>query len=174
GVADEIDAIRDHADDQAAEEGAADPAAAAEEADPADHGRRDRVEQDCAATGAFETDAVEAGGEDDASHCGHRTGDHEDEDPDQLDVDPRAPGSLGVAANRVDVAAESRPAGDVSREHDEEDDDQSDERHTRSRLRLVADVDGSEGQPREECDPDDGENDVPGWEACPPAAEVGA
>ena len=72
------------------------------------------------------------------------------------------------------MAAESRPAGDVSPEHDEEDDDQSDERHTRSRLRLVADVDGSEGQAREECDPDDGENDVPRWEACAPAAEVGA
>ena len=45
-------------------------AAAAEEARAADHGRRDRVDQERAAAGV-EVDAVEAGGEDDAAEAGH-------------------------------------------------------------------------------------------------------
>src|SRR6266487_4158195 len=72
------------------------------------------------------------------------------------------------------MPAEGRPAGHVAAEHDEEDKDQSDERHARSRLRLVADVDGSERQTCEEHEPDDNEKQVARWQARSPAAEVGA
>src|SRR5256885_2533010 len=174
GVADEVDSVGDHADDQAAEERAADAATAAEEADATDHGRGDRVEQNGAAAGAFETDAVEARGEDDPTHGCHRAGDHEDQDSDQLDVDPSPARGFGVAADGVDVAAEGRPAGHVSAKHDEEDDDQPDERKTGPGFRLVTEQHRRERHTSEEGDPDDEEKEVAGWEARSQAAEIRA
>src|SRR5438105_15755518 len=161
GVADEVDAVRDHPDDQPAEERAADPSAAAEEADAADHRRRDRVEQDRAAAGR-RVDRVQPRGEDDPAESGHRARDHEDEDPDELDVDAGPAGGLGVAADRVDVAAKGRPAGDVRAEDDYEEDDQADERNAAG---LVAAPDGREGEAAEEGDAKDRQDRVSGRQA---------
>src|SRR5207249_8759701 len=80
-------------------------------------------------------------GEDDPAKPGHPAGDHEDQDPDQLDVDAGATGGFGVASDRVDVTAEGRPAGDIRAEDDDEQHDQPDERHPAS---VVADRDGRE------------------------------
>src|SRR5437764_9044202 len=126
-VADEVDAVADHADDQTAEERAADTPPPAEEAHAADHGCGDRVEQNGSAA-RREVDRVETRGEDDPAERSHRARDHEHEDADQFHVDAGAARRLRVATHRVDMPAEPRSARDVAAEHDDEEDDQPDER----------------------------------------------
>ena len=154
GRADQVGAVADHADDQAAEERAADAPAAPEEADAADHGGRDGIEQDRAAADG-QIDPVEAGGEDDPAEAGHRPGDDEAENPDQLDVDAGAARSLGVAADRVDVTPEGRPACEVGR--------RGRRRRGRpgrraARRGVVADRDDGQGEPAVEDDADHGDD----------------
>ena len=119
-----FEAVRDRRDHERAEERVPDLAAAAEQARAADHGCRDRVDQERAAA-RVQVDAVQAGSEDDAAEPGHRAGDHEDEHPHAGDVDACAPGRLGVAADRVDVPTERRALGDErqdsARDHQEQD-----------------------------------------------------
>src|SRR5205823_4392904 len=167
--ADKVGADADHADDQAAEERAADAPAAPEEADAADHGGRDGIEQNRAAP-ERQVDRVEAGGEDDPAQAGHRAGDDEAENPDQLDIDAGAPRRLGVTADRVDVAPKRRPACEIGEENDDEKDYQPHERHP---PRVVADRDGGEGKPAVEEHADNGDDQVSRWEPCTPAADVG-
>src|SRR5215217_9667795 len=116
--ADQRQAVRDRRDHERSEQGADDAAAAAEEAGPADHGSRDRLEQDRAAA-RIQVDGAQPRGEYDPAHRGHRPGDHEHDDPDERDVDPGAPRRLGVAADRVDVPPERRPRGDERPDREE-------------------------------------------------------
>src|SRR5512133_1106720 len=169
GRADKVGAVADHPDDQAAEERPADPAAAAEEADAADHSRRDRVEQERAAAEG-QVDRVQAGREDDTAQAGTGAGDREAEDADQLHVDAGTAGGLGVATHGVDVPAEGRSAREVREEHDHEHHDQPDQRHA---ARVVADGDRAEDQGAVEDDAPDAQEQVPGRQAGSPPAEVG-
>ncbi len=102
---DVVEAVVEHAQDEQAEDGVADAAAAAEQAGAADHHGRDRIEQvvvELVLLGAAEIgDAQHAGdaGADGRDH--HDRGDH------QLDVDAGIFGRLAVAADHVHVAAEA-------------------------------------------------------------------
>ena len=96
-----------------------DATAAAEEARAADHGGGDDAEQQVAAAGAGR-DGPGTRGEHDASHAGHEAADHEHEDAHAVDVDPGAPGRLGVAADRVHVAPEAHPRRDERPEHEQD------------------------------------------------------
>src|SRR4051794_34651701 len=120
----EAEPVVDRRDDERAEHGRLDVAAAAEQRRAADDGRRDRVQQDGAAA-RVRVDRAQARGEHDAAERRHHRADPEAGDLDVVDVDARAPGRLGVAADGVDVAAEpgpvehERPQDVQGRDHEE-------------------------------------------------------
>ena len=125
-VAEQVDAVRDGRDDERAHERADHPAAAAEQARPADHGSGDRVEEQRATAGR-RVHRVEARSEDHPAHPRHQPRDHEDHDADPLDVDAGAARGLGVAADGVDVAAERRALRNPCPEDEEDDHEQEGE-----------------------------------------------
>ena len=86
-------------------------ATAAEEADAADDGRRDRVEEDRAAAGV-QVDRAKARREDDAAEGGHHPEIMKTIRRIRCDVDAGAPRRLGVPADGVDVAPEGRAVGE--------------------------------------------------------------
>ena len=163
----EVDPVRERRDHQRAHQRADHAAAAAEEARAADHGRRDRVEQDRPAAGV-QVDGVQPRGEDHAAEAGHRPGDHEDDQPDVPHVDARATGRLGVPADGVDVTAEGRALRDPRPEHEQDDHEQ--ERDREAAL-LVRPVDDPERDRREADDLQRDEHEVVGEDPVSPATD---
>ena len=150
-----VQAVRDRRNHERAEERVLDLAASAEQARAADHGRRDRVDQERAAAGV-QVDAVQPGRQHDATEAGHRAGDHEDDDPDARDVDTCAPGGLCTAADGIDVPAERRSLGEEGQDEQHPDHQEQDEGDAAI---LVADDDSRDGGCKDEHEPAD---DQPG------------
>src|ERR1035437_2849290 len=120
----QVHAVGDGADDQRPEQSRDHGAATAEQAGATDDGRRDGVEEDVAAAGRL-VDRVTTRRRQDASKGGEGRGEDEDGEADADHVDASASSRLLVAADRVEVPPEARPAGDhlEDRDQSEEDDD---------------------------------------------------
>ena len=116
-----------------------------EEARAADHRGGDDEEEQVAAAGVG-GDRPETGREHDPADAGHEAADHEDRDPDAIDVDSSPSRRLRIPTDGVDVPPEARPAGD---ERPEEKEDSEDEDHLRHAAVLVQVPDGCEGHDRE-------------------------
>src|SRR5580700_9842521 len=126
--AEQFQAVVDHGHDDPAEDRAHHLAPAAEQAGAADH-RGGHREQDVVPALDVGGDRAEVGGEDDAHDAGGQPGQGEGDDPDPVQVDARAPGRLGVAADGVDVPAEPGPAEQEAVGHEHDQDHQHHPRH---------------------------------------------
>src|SRR5579862_608436 len=123
-------AVGDAADEEAAENAVDGLTPAAEEADAADDGGGDGVQDELTGVGRIGAVlAVEEGTEQDAAEAGGRRAQREGPrtDPDQADAG--APGGLGVAADGVNVAAE---AGPLEQDRPGAEDDEHDGDHPRN------------------------------------------
>ena len=136
-----------------------DPPVPSEQARPADHRGRDREQQELAAARS-RVHRPQPRGQDDPAHARHEARDHEDGDPDPVDVDPRPPRRLGVAADGIDVPAEARPAGDERPEEEEGSDDHRHHGHAAVRVR-VRHRPGPDRRHRHQLDDDEDERLVP-------------
>src|SRR5437016_204540 len=76
-------------------------------------------------------------------------GDPEDDDRDAGDVEPRATSRLGVAADRVDMAAERRPFGQEGQADEKDDDEDAGQRQPFRHAGVVGDRDGAEARDRD-------------------------
>src|SRR5579859_1905364 len=119
-------AVGDAADEEAAEHTVEGLTPAAEEADPADDGGRDGVQDKLTGVGRVGAVlTVEEGAEQDAAESGGRRAQREGPGADAGDADAGAAGRLGVAADGIEVAAEADPPEHErpDAEHDEDDRD---------------------------------------------------
>src|SRR6185437_3879080 len=109
GQAEQLQAVGDDPDDQAAEHRINHLAAPAEQARPADDCGGDGVQHVRAAVDAA-GDRAEIGGVDDPGDAGGQAAQRERRYPNPVRMDTGPPSRLGIAADRVDVAAEPGPA----------------------------------------------------------------
>ena len=101
----QIDAVRDHVDQEHAHEGAEDGASRAEQAGPTQNRRGDGVQ--LVAGARIGIAQAEARGQQDAGDGGAETADGIDDERGRPDFDTGQAGALIVTAQRVDVPAQS-------------------------------------------------------------------
>src|SRR5579862_8228243 len=135
-------AVGDAADEEAAENAVDGLTPAAEEADAADDGGGDGVQDELAGVGRIGAVlTVEEGTEQDAAEGGGRRAQRETPDADLGEANAGAAGGFRVAADRVHVAAVAGPLEHDRPDAEHEEDDRDHPRNSRNRLQRATAVD---------------------------------